>query len=95
MKHLYVIYVGIKNLPHDQWDIFLEKTTNAFKNTLKIDEDSNYIFVPDITKSNTEIVCINPLYIKEEELIKKHEEELDKFNKEFNKKIKEFVYENK
>jgi hypothetical protein len=91
MKHIYVFYIGLKEIPPDQWNFYTEKVRDVFKETKS--DDSKYILIPDITKANTELVCINPEYITNENLIKKHENELKKLNKELVEKIKEFVYE--
>lgn len=86
-EHILVIYIGLKKIPEDMWNEYLERVKEIFSNELK-NEKYTYLFIPSVERSDTEVVCVNPEYITNDDLIKQHEENMNMMNKELLELIK-------
>ena len=80
-KHIYVLYLDIRNISNDLVDEYSLNVTQKFKDTF----DGIFIVIPHYNDSKLE--CINPKYITEKELIEKNKKAIV----EMTKKINQFI----
>lgn len=85
--YILVVYIGLKKIPVDMWNDYLEKVKYVFSKEM-INDKYTYLFVPSIERIDSEIICINPKYIKNENLIKEHENNMKMMNNDLLKLIK-------
>ncbi|MFW6242843.1 MAG: hypothetical protein ACOC2W_01665 [bacterium] len=80
-EELFVVYVGMKSMNPNDRESYLQQIRDDF---LKFNSGYNFIFIPCIEKNDTEIVCINPIYITNTQLISEHEEKMSELNNKIN-----------
>jgi hypothetical protein len=84
-EKIFVVYVGINDI--NDVDEYVKKVIEKIlPSTVK----GEFIVIPDKTSVNTRIECINPEYISDKTLIKKHTKMIKKINKKINKKLKKY-----
>lgn len=78
MKIIYVYYLNIGNIPPQEVENYCKRILQKLEDGLQ-DDNSISFLIPTRT-GNTRLECINPVYITNEELIKKHEELIKNLN---------------
>lgn len=89
-KPIYVAYVGLGNI-QDQEEI--EKVMKAAYNSIGSmfsEKDGEIIFIP-IHGGNSRLECINPKYITDGELIRKHRLLIDELHEHLDSHLKELL----
>lgn len=82
-KEIYVIYVGILNIPNE----YIEEYVKSVAEKIAPTEIDGEIIVIPVMELNTRIECINPRYITNKELITEHNSKIKKINDELEKQI--------
>lgn len=76
-KEVYVFYISVDGLDMDDWSQHVGKISDyVMEQNPTVGKGS--IFIPVMGESKVE--CINPVYIKDEELIKKNERLMSELN---------------
>lgn len=89
-KKMFVSYVGIGSIDNDtQINKILTEAYRSLKPIFETyDEDCECIFIP--TRSNdSRIECIDPKYITDQELVRKHRLLMDELHEHLDIKLKE------
>lgn len=78
-----VIYVGIAGIRSEDIDTYIKKLSEKIT---PISVEGEVIFIP-VQANDTKIECINPIYIKDENLINEHLELMKELNENLRTQI--------
>lgn len=93
-RRLFVIYVGIGNINNEEdQQLILQKAYNAIYDIIG-SHNADAIFIP-VRDNNTRIECLNPQYITEDELIRKHRLLMDELHEHLDSHLLEILNKNK
>lgn len=85
VNKIYVIYVGVSHIDYNDSET-LGKYIEIIKDSLiPTNLVGEVIIIPQITTPDTRIECINPEYITDKELIRKHRLMLDILHEQIDK----------
>ena len=82
-KKILVYYVGISNIEECE----VEEYVNRIAKRITPSTFEGEIIIIPVRAYNTEIKCINPVYITEEALIKEHNELMKELNNELQSQL--------
>ena len=81
MKTTFVMYVNVGHMHPSDVDEYSRKILNNFK---ELETDNSTLFLVPTRTGENKIECINPVYITNDELVKKHEEAIKNLTKKLN-----------
>lgn len=79
MKSIFICYLNVGSMPPRDVEEYCLKMVSKLKEEL-VDTDSTLFVVPT-REQDSKFECINPVYITDSELIKRHEQLMEKLNK--------------
>ena len=82
---IFVIYVGVAGIRSEDISQFIEKVSRKISPSTV---DAEIIVIP-IQATDTRIECINPTYVTDEELVKKHTDLMKELHEELEHQIKQ------
>lgn len=80
-----VMYVGVAGIRSEDIPEFIEKVSRRISPSTV---DAEIIVIPTQT-TDTRVECINPIYVTEEELVKKHTNLMKELHEELEHQIKQ------
>lgn len=92
-KPIYVVYVASGDANADEIEVIMKKAYAVINPIFEKQGDSEVIFIP-VRGTDSRIECINPKYITEGELIRKHRLLIDELHEHLDSHLKEII-ENK
>ena len=91
-KLILIYYISVIGIDRSQFEEYFQNLKNKIA-AQSISEDSEIIFVP--VNSETRIECINPKYITDSNLIKKHERLMSQLHEHLDNQLDQIVKEDK
>lgn len=82
---LIILYIGVAGVRSEDIEDYTQKVVSRISPTTI---DAEIIIIP-IQSTDTRIECINPTYITEEELVKKHSNLMKELHEELEHQIKQ------